>query len=226
MNEQKTTNNQQYVNEFNAGNERIENPPQYSPSQFVDRGYTDSFYDEYEESGAGSFLLGAVVGGVVGAAAALFLAPKTGKEMRDDLSSQAVHLKEKGIEISAIAKDKATEYSAVAKDKASEYNTLAKDKAAEFTATAKEKTEEVTKTIQDQSEQIVDKVKAIKPKIAIPLDDGTASSEGEEATAFVEEIEEKVNEVLEDGEEVATATAEAMKEAVEEIVEENSSDEK
>lgn len=226
MNEQKTTNNQQYVNEFNTGNERIENLPQYTQSQFVDRGYTDSFYDEHEESGAGSFLLGAVVGGVIGAAAALFLAPKTGKEMRDDLSSQAVHLKEKGIEISTIAKDKATEYSAVAKDKASTYNALAKDKAAEFTATAKEKTDEVTKTIQEQSEQIIDKVKAIKPKTAIPLDDGTVSSEGEEATAFVEKVEEKVNEVIDDGEEATTATAEAIKEAVEEAVEKDSSEKK
>ena len=210
-------NDEQYNREFDSGKERYENAygdSHYAPSQYVDRGYTDAFYDEYEDSGAGSFLLGAIVGGVIGAAAALFLAPKTGKEMRDDFSTQAVQLKEKGIEISTIAKDKATEYSSAAKDKAVEYSSIAKDKATEFTSTAKEKTDEVTKTIQEQSEQLVDKVKAIKPQTTIPLDDGTASSEGEEAIEFVDKVEEQVNETLEDGQEITTATAEAIKEAV------------
>src|SRR5699024_12024715 len=92
----------------------------YLPSQYEHKGYTDTFYEEKEESGVGSFLLGAIVGGVVGAATALFLAPKTGKEMRDEFSSQASQFKEKSIELSSIAKDKATEYGNVAKDKAVE----------------------------------------------------------------------------------------------------------
>lgn len=221
-------NDEKYIREFDSGKEQYENAygdSYYPPSQYADRGYTDTFYEEHEESGAGSFLVGAIVGGVIGAAAALFLAPKTGREMREDFSTQAVQLKEKGIELSTIAKDKATEYSSVAKDKASEYgsvakdkatefSSIAKDKATEFTSTAKEKTGEVTKTIQEQSEQLVDKVKSIKPKTSIPMDDGTASSEGEEAIAFVEMAEEKINEKLEDGQEVTTATAEAVKEAV------------
>ncbi len=215
----KNTNHQQLQGDFDSGNEF------YPPSQYADRGYTDSFYDEYEESGAGSFLFGAIVGGVIGAAAALFLAPKTGKEMREDFSTQAVQLKDKGIEISTIAKDKATEYSAVAKDKATEYGAVAKDKAteysgiakekaAEFSSTAKEKTEEVTKTLQEQSGQIVEKVKTMKAKTPMPMDDGTVSSEGEEAVKFVDKVEEKVNEKLEEGQEATTATAEAVKDAV------------
>ena len=206
-------NERQNNHEFDSGKERYEDS-HYASSQYVDRGYTDAFYDEYEESGAGSFLLGAIVGGVIGAAAALFLAPKTGKEMRDDFSTQAAQLKEKGIEISAIAKDKATEYSSVAKDKAVEFSSIAKDKATEYTSTAKEKTDEVAKTIQEQSEQLVDKVKAIKPKTSIPTDDGTASSEGEDAIEFVDKVEEKINENLEDGQEATTATADAIKDAV------------
>ena len=205
-------------------------PNQYD---YNDRGYTDSFYDEYEyvDSGAGSFLFGAIVGGVIGAAAALFLAPKTGKEMREDFTTQASQLKEKGIEISTVAKDKATEfttiaidkateyssvamdkateYSSVAKDKASEYTSVAKDKATEFSTAAKEKTGEVTKSIQEQSGQLVDKVKSIKSKTKMPLDDGTVSAEGEEPTAFVKSSVEQ----LED-EDLVTTTAEALKEAV------------
>lgn len=205
-------------------NNQTENGQSYMPNQYDynDRGYTDSFYDEYEyvDSGAGSFLVGAIVGGVLGAAAALFLAPKTGKEMREDFTSQASQLKEKGIEIgtvakdkateyTTIAKDKATEYSSVAKDKATEYSSAAKEKATEFSAAAKEKTGEVSKSIQEQSGQLVDKVKSIKSKTTIPLDDGTVSAEGEEPTAFVEQAVEQL-----DDEDVVTTTAEAIKEAV------------
>lgn len=234
-------NDQQYNRENDSRNEQNDNAygqPSYMPNQnnYDERGYTDYFYDDYEDSGAGSFLLGAIVGGVIGAAAALFLAPKTGKEMRDDLSTQAVHLKDKGIEISSaakgkatefttvakdkateftsVAKDKATEYSSAAKDKATEYTTAAKDKANEFTSLAKDKTDEVTKSFQDQSDQLVKKVKSMTSKTSVPMDDGTASSEGEEAIEFVEKIEQQVNDKLDDSKEVTTATAEAIKEAV------------
>lgn len=41
------------------------------------------------------FLIGTLIGGIVGATTALFLAPKSGKELRDDLNTQANALKEK-----------------------------------------------------------------------------------------------------------------------------------
>ncbi len=215
--------------EFNQENENRNGQSSYMPNHlnYNDRGYTDSFYeDDYKDSGAGSFLLGAVVGGVIGAAAALFLAPKSGKEMREDLSTQAVHLKEKGIEISTVAKDKAEEYTAVAKDKAEEYATLAKDKAEEFTTVAKdkaevftslakEKTDEVTKSVHEQSEQLVDKVKSMTSKISVPMDDGTASLEGEEAIDFVDKVEGKVHEKLDTADKAASKTADAVKENIE-----------
>ena len=37
----------------------------------------------------GGFLLGAVIGGTAAAVAALLLAPKSGKELRDELAAQA-----------------------------------------------------------------------------------------------------------------------------------------
>lgn len=178
--------------------------PTFLPSKYEHKGYTDTFYNEKEDSGAGSFLFGALVGGVIGAATALFLAPKTGQEMRDDFSTQASQLKDKSIELSGIAKDKASEYSAVAKDKASE-----------FATTAKKKTEEVTKTLQEQSGQLTDKIKSMKEKTNIPMDDGTASSEGEEIE-FVDIAKEKVEELEGD----TSKAVEALKDAVEEKVDE------
>lgn len=193
MTENKTNHNDKNATEY----ENAVGEPTYLPSKYAHKGYTDTFYDDKEDSGAGSFLLGAVVGGVIGAATALFLAPKTGKEMRDDLTTQAGQIKEKSIELSAIAKDKATEYGSVAKDKATE-----------FATTAKEKTEEVSKTIQEQSGQLADKVKSIK---------NNDSAAGEKAEDFVEDVKEKV----EEGEEKVTEIAEALKEEVVKKAEEN-----
>lgn len=52
-----------------------------------------------EDSSSSSFLLGALVGGLVGAAAAIFLAPKTGRDLRNTLNSQAGTLKEKTVQL-------------------------------------------------------------------------------------------------------------------------------
>lgn len=57
------------------------------------------------------FIIGAFVGGVVGAATALFLAPKAGKELRSDVAIQASQLKEKSAEFTSTAKEKTVELS-------------------------------------------------------------------------------------------------------------------
>ncbi|WP_203246626.1 YtxH domain-containing protein [Sporosarcina beigongshangi] len=186
-----------YNHEYNAEKNQYENSfgePSYLPVSYEsDRHYTDSFYEEEKgNSSAGSFLCGALVGGIIGAATALFLTPKSGSEMRVDFTAQAVQLKDKSIEISSVAKEKATE----------------------LTSVAKEKTGELSKTIQEQSEQLVEKVKSMKSKTSVPMDDGTASSEGEEAMEFVEKATAKVEESLDAGKEIITSTAEAMHEAV------------
>lgn len=71
----------------------------------------DFFQDDefiYEEGSVNmkDFVIGALVGGIVGAAVGLLLAPKTGKDLRSDVASQAVTLKEKGIQLSETAKEK------------------------------------------------------------------------------------------------------------------------
>jgi gas vesicle protein len=51
------------------------------------------------EESSSSFLLGALIGGLVGAAAAIFLAPKSGSELRSTLNNQAGTLKEKTVQL-------------------------------------------------------------------------------------------------------------------------------
>ena len=190
-------NDPNYNKDYNSGSSKeYENSygePSYLPANYDhNRVYTNSFYEDEESSGAGSFLAGALVGGVIGAAAALFLAPKSGSEMRGDLTTQASHLKDKSIEISSVAKEKATG----------------------LTSAAKEKTGEFSKTIQEQSGQLVDKVKSMKSKTSVPMDDGTASSEGEESVDFIDTAKTKLEDAYEAGEEQVTATADALQKAV------------
>ena len=64
----------------------------------------DPIYKSNDEVNSKDFLIGALVGGIIGAATALFLAPKSGAELRDDVTTQATHLKEKTVDLSSTAK--------------------------------------------------------------------------------------------------------------------------
>lgn len=75
---------------------------------------------------AEGFLLGTVVGGVVAGVAALLFAPKSGEELRKDISDQANDLK-----------DQATDYANEAVEKGQAYYEDAKHKGEELSETAK-----------------------------------------------------------------------------------------
>ena len=77
-------------------------PQLYSPQE--------SIYEE-EHVNMKDFVIGALVGGIVGAAAGLLLAPKPGKELRSDVAVQAVNLKDKSADFSSTAKDKTLQLS-------------------------------------------------------------------------------------------------------------------
>lgn len=86
------------------------------------------------------FLIGALIGAIAGAATALFLAPKSGKEMRNELNSQAIALKEKTIQLKDVALAKGNEVKEV----------------------AKEKTQSISQAVSKQSNEIINKVKNFK----------------------------------------------------------------
>lgn len=69
-----------------------------------------------EKLHAKDFVIGALVGGIVGAAVALLLAPKAGSELRNDVAVQAVTLKDKSIELSGTAKEKTAQLSSQLKE--------------------------------------------------------------------------------------------------------------
>lgn len=89
------------------------------------------------------FLIGALLGGIVGAATALFLAPKSGKELRSNINEQAFVLKVKTGKICETAVAKGNELAASAKDK----------------------TNVLSQTVSKQSAEWANKVKNLKPSV-------------------------------------------------------------
>ncbi|ANU11438.1 hypothetical protein A1A1_10001 [Planococcus antarcticus DSM 14505] len=194
---QSNFNDSQYSKDYyTQGGQHNQNSGQnYQQSDYVPQSYgASNRYDDlynYEESGGGSsFLVGILVGGIIGAAAALFLAPKSGKEFQADLKTQATTLKEK----------------------AAQQSDSTSDDSAGFAQQLKE-----------QSTKVVDKVKHMKAGNS-PMDDGTASSEGEESIDIHSTVQNTPNKSDNKGSDAFTSTANALKEAVEEVKEEKKSD--
>lgn len=85
--------------------------------------YVDSnrtIYGEDESVNFKDFVIGALVGGIIGAAAGLLLAPKAGRELRGDVATQAVNLKDKSVEFSSTAKEKTTQLSQQLKEQSTQ----------------------------------------------------------------------------------------------------------
>ena len=73
------------------------------------------------------FVIGAIVGGVVGGLTALMFAPKSGKELRDDLSNQSQVVKRKGGDLAVIAKEKSSHLAKVVTEQSSNVVNKVKD---------------------------------------------------------------------------------------------------
>lgn len=166
-----------YTNKSNQTEAYLPTQVEYSNGQ-----QQDPIYNSQDEVNSKDFLIGALVGGIIGAATALFLAPKSGAELRGDVTTQATHLKDKTVDLSS---------------------------------TAKEKTSQLSSQLKEKSAPLVDKVKSIKAKTPTLMDDGTASSEGEEPLDFMETVTNTIDEVVNEDNKKTTSTAEALKEAVE-----------
>ena len=94
-----------------------------------------------------TFIIGAVIGGVVGAATALLLTPKSGKEIRSDLTGQVDTLKSKSNQLKTIASEKGTELIAATKEKSAQLRDLTMEKGSNIAETVKEKSKSITEKV-------------------------------------------------------------------------------
>jgi gas vesicle protein len=124
------------------------------------------------DSDFGAFLSGFVVGGLVGAAVALLMAPQSGEETR-------TVIKEKSIELRDTAMERAEEVRA----KAGEAVEQARTKAGEVAETAKSKAADLQKrgqvVLEEQKEKLTSALEAGKKAVQR----GGTSDEGEEEGA-------------------------------------------
>lgn len=146
--------------------EQLENKGQslYLPETYVSK--QDELYEESSCTSSKDFVIGAFVGGVIGAAAALFLAPKSGKDLRNDV-----------------------------KVKSTDLTSQAKQKSSELTKKVQEQAAPVVKKVQEQAAPVVNKVKSLKGNnVTPPLDDGTAFADGEDSMEFMQTVENTIHE--------------------------------
>lgn len=76
--------------------------------------------DNRDSINSKDFMIGALIGGIVGAAAALFLAPKSGRELRSNINEGAKYLSDKTEKMRQTAVEKGSELAEVAKIKTSQ----------------------------------------------------------------------------------------------------------
>ena len=80
----------------------------------------------------GSFLSGLIIGGLVGAAVALLLAPQSGEETREIIRDKSIELKDRAVETAEEARQKAEAAAAEARVRADQLAHEAKIKADEL----------------------------------------------------------------------------------------------
>ncbi len=110
-----------------------------------------------ESGGGGGFLAGAATGVVIGAAAGLLFAPKSGKELQEIVKEKTATLKEENAEGSGGAVDQVKDKVNQLKEKATDYTETAKEKADELKAKRVEKQEE--KEVKKEEKAIEKEVK-------------------------------------------------------------------
>lgn len=83
------------------------------------------------DSDLGAFLSGVIIGGLVGAAAALLLAPQSGEETRAIIKERSIELKDKAAETAEEARHRAEMAAIDARHRAEELGQQAKERAEE-----------------------------------------------------------------------------------------------
>lgn len=99
------------------------------------------------------FIIGTLIGGIVGAGLALVFAPKSGRELRQDINKGASQMVDKASDWKEIAQEKGGEFKEVAYEKGSELKKKAIDSTQELTKVVSDKTKDITKTVQTKIDE-------------------------------------------------------------------------
>lgn len=128
-------------------------------------------HEETEKGNTKDFLLGAMIGGVIGAAAALWLSPKSGTALRESVTNQTAILKEKAGTLQL------------------------KEKVSDIAQMTKEKTNTLTQTITQQSSEAIAKIKGINRS-----EDSEVSDENSEDMNSIQKMLEETKKAFDETE--------------------------
>lgn len=152
-------------------------------------------------------MTGIIIGSIVGAATALLMAPKSGKELRDDINHQVGTLKEKSGEWKETVMEKGTEITTTAKEKTDQLRQVAMEKGSNVTEMVKDKAEQLrgndsNNSNQDQgnndgwkvtTNEAADGVKEMADQLASESDQSTEEI-AEKADQMAKQINNSMNE--------------------------------
>ena len=131
----------------------------------------------------GSFLVGFVVGGLVGASVALLLAPQSGEETRTLIREKSIELKDKAVETAEEARTRAEKAMEDARTRAEAAYAEARARAEELSAITKERAVELQKrgqvVLEEQKTRLGSATEAVKKATTRKRQEPT-ESKGEE----------------------------------------------
>jgi gas vesicle protein len=129
-------------------------------------------------SDIGAFLAGFVIGGLVGAATALILAPQSGEQTRAQLAA-------KGQELRQASEERLGQYREMADTYTQEYRTRAESALEEARSRIKDTSEQVQErariVLDEGKSKISDAIESGKERVAQVKDDVTGRTQGDES---------------------------------------------
>ncbi|WP_085991663.1 YtxH domain-containing protein [Oceanobacillus senegalensis] len=93
------------------------------------------------------FVIGTLVGTIVGASVALIFAPKSGKELRGDINQGAIQVKDRAGDWKEIAQEKGTNWKEKAFTTSADFKQRAMDTSSKITKNVSQKTQNITKNL-------------------------------------------------------------------------------
>lgn len=151
-----------------------------------------------ESMNSKDFLIGALIGGVIGAGAALLFAPKAGKELMNDINYQATAIKKRTGKLRDTAMSKGSEIANVAKEKTAAISETVTKQSSELASKVKElsgvqavKTEKADEGDETVSESINDAYNIDGAAGTLPANDAEIRQRLEETKQAFDETELK-----------------------------------
>lgn len=137
------------------------------------------------------FIPGLILGTVVGAGVALLFAPKSGKEMREDLADKSEDLKAIALDYIELLNVKGEEFLTATKDTTESLVEKFNDKKDEVMDSLADKKDELVDSFNDKKEELSDKASEMGDKVA-----KAGKEAGEKVSQASKEVSKEVNKKL------------------------------